>query len=574
MTPIHYEQAVDDFRRARRQAAFEEVLARLRRQPVELMNYEAVRELVGGVEIAGQQLKDIPVDAIVGSVNRFQDFTRSFLPRREEALPRWTQVRVNISEARGFIPVQVYQIGAAYFVIDGHHRVSVARQAGAKTIPAYVTEVKSRVPFDPNEPIEKLIIGNEQTEFFEKTRFDQLHTSDLLAVTEPGHYPALLEHIQVHQYYMGLDQKRAITMEEAVEHWYDTLYFPLIMIFRERGLLREFPGRTEADLYLWVMDHREALREEVGWEVSPEAAASDLREKHGGGSARWVRRIWQTVTRKVVPAGLDAGPEPGAWRRQTLGTRRRDRMFNRILVTIPPGPQTWAATETALQIAQKEAAWLGGLQVQVPGQPAMKDAGPEFHRLLNEAGVEGEFVLESGKNAAAQILYRARWVDLVVTRMAFPPPLKLIPRFASGMRDLIRRSPTPLLLIPDRPRELKRLLLAFDDSPRASEALFLSAYLALRWQMPLTVIAVQPDAQRAKEICLPAVRYLVTREIDAEFLYRSGPIDHAILTAAADLDTDLLVMGGYSRNVFGELVVASTVDRVLQKICIPVLICR
>ncbi len=574
MTPIQYEQAVDDFHQARRKAATEEFLARLRRQPVELLNYDAVRDLVGGAETDNQHLQDIPIDAIVGSVNRFQEFTRSFLPRREDTLSRWASVRLNLAEARGFPPVKVYQIATAYFVIDGHHRISVARQAGAKTVPAYVTEVQTRIPFDPDEPLEKLILRTEQMDFLDKTRFDELRPNEVLEVSEPGRYPQLLEHIQVHRYFMGLDQKRPVGMREAVEHWFETLYLPLIWIVRERGVLREFPDRTETDLYLWVMEHREALREAVGWDVSPEAAANDLIQKHGGGALRWAQRLGQAVVSRVLPAALEAGPEPGEWRRHTLGARRHDRMFNRILVTVPPGMLTWSATDIALQIALKEDAWLGGLRVYPAGQTAEDTLEEDFCRRLGEAGIAGKLVTEVGKNAANQILLRARWVDLVVTRMVFPPPLRLFSRLASGMRLLIRRSPTPLLLIPDQPREMKTVLLAFDDSPRASEALFMAAYLALRWQMRLTVITAHEDVQQAKEICLPAVRYLVGREIEADFLYRSGPADQAILKAVDELGIDLLVMGGYSKNLMRELFTKNTIDRVLQKICVPVLICR
>jgi hypothetical protein len=82
----------------------------------------------------------------VGSVGRYDDFTRSFLPRRDSDAGRWARVKAATLDLTGLPPIEVYQIGQAYFVLDGNHRVSVARQLGAPTIQAYVTEVPDQSP--------------------------------------------------------------------------------------------------------------------------------------------------------------------------------------------------------------------------------------------------------------------------------------------------------------------------------------------------------------------------------------------------------------------------------------------
>ena len=96
-------------------------------------------------------------DAIVGSVGRYADFTRSFLPRRESSARRWAAVRTALPDVAAFPPITVYQVGEAYFVLDGNHRVSVARQAGATHIPAYVTEIETPVPLTPDARPDELI---------------------------------------------------------------------------------------------------------------------------------------------------------------------------------------------------------------------------------------------------------------------------------------------------------------------------------------------------------------------------------------------------------------------------------
>ena len=149
MAELHgndYLVAIGDFRRARQQAAMESIMARLRGQSVDLLSYDEVRRSLGGVEGTTHKLEDIPLDAIVGSVGRYTDFTRSFLPKKNSDEERWARVKIAVEDMVGVPPIEVYAIDGSYFVRDGNHRVSVARQVGATTIQAYVTPVYGKVP--------------------------------------------------------------------------------------------------------------------------------------------------------------------------------------------------------------------------------------------------------------------------------------------------------------------------------------------------------------------------------------------------------------------------------------------
>jgi hypothetical protein len=146
----------------------------------------------------------------------------------------------------------VYRLGDVYFVLDGNHRVSVAREMGLKTIPAYVTEIKTRVPLTANDDPDEIIIQVRRAEFMQKAGLPESRPDADLIVTAPGAYRILDEHIQVHRYYMGLDEQRDVSYREAAAHWYDHVYRPVVDLIRERGLLHDFPDRTETDLYLWL----------------------------------------------------------------------------------------------------------------------------------------------------------------------------------------------------------------------------------------------------------------------------------------------------------------------------------
>ena len=136
------------------------------------------------------------------------------------------------------------------------------------------------MPVHPDLQADELEILGEKVTFLERTGFDRLKPGVNLELTILGGYERLLEHIAVHRYYLGLDWKRDIGDDEAVLHWYDTVYAPLIEAIRRADLLDKFPGRTEADLYLWVIDHQHYLREHEP-EITPQEAADDYADKYG-----------------------------------------------------------------------------------------------------------------------------------------------------------------------------------------------------------------------------------------------------------------------------------------------------
>src|SRR4030043_162089 len=139
-------QAVQDFRSARQKATLREIIARLTGGSTELLSFDEVRQKLKAQVSPKKVLKEIPISAIIGSVNRYQDFSRDFLPGKNINEQRWANVELANSSFQGLPPIEVYQIGEAYFVSDGNHRVSVAKQIGTAQIQAYVTEVQTRVP--------------------------------------------------------------------------------------------------------------------------------------------------------------------------------------------------------------------------------------------------------------------------------------------------------------------------------------------------------------------------------------------------------------------------------------------
>jgi nucleotide-binding universal stress UspA family protein len=569
--------AVRDFRRARRQAALEAIMARLTGRSAELLSYEDVRQKLKARGIMAQRLKEIPLDAIVGSVGRYTDFTRSFLPQKDSNQERWARVKVKVTDLGGLPPIEVYQIGEAYFVLDGNHRVSVARQVGAPSIEAYVTEIRTKVPLSPDTQPDDLILKAEYADFLERTRLDGLRPEANLSVTVPGQYQALEEHIEVHRYFMGLEQEREIPYEEAVGHWYDEVYLPVVQVIRERGILRGFPGRTETDLYLWVSEHRAALQEELGWEIRPEAAAADLAAQFSPRPQRVVARVGEKLVDTVMPDGLKAGPPPGQWRAEELEACEYDRLFADILVPVSGKEMGWQALEQALEVARREGARLRGLHI-VPSEVQRESAEAqavqaEFNRRCEAAGIPGELAVVVG-GVARKVCERARWADLVTVHLAYPPAPQPVARLSSGFRTLIRRCARPVLAVPRASSHLDRVLLAYDGSPKAEEALFVATYLSCRWGITLVVVTVIETGRTTSETLARAQGYLETHGVEATFVKEGGSVAEAVLKAAEEHKSDLIIMGGYGLSPVLEVMLGSAVDQVLRTSRQPMLICR
>ena len=269
------EQARADFQRARFKAFVNRVWGTLSGQRTTLLSYDEIKEKlhIGGPIYRGVQT--VLVDQIVGSLNRYHEFDRVFLPASDKLAQRWQSVNRAFYEEISLPPVVLYKVGQVYFVVDGHHRVSVAREQGQIYIEAEVRECATRVNLTPDIRLEDLQILGSKVKFLERTSLDTLRPNANIKVTIPDGFDRMLEHIAVHRYFMGLDLKRDISEEEAILHWYDHVYMPVIHVIRETDILKDFPDKTEADLYLWVLDHQRYLVQE-GESLQPPADAARI----------------------------------------------------------------------------------------------------------------------------------------------------------------------------------------------------------------------------------------------------------------------------------------------------------
>ncbi|MEW5959984.1 MAG: hypothetical protein AB1801_19865 [Chloroflexota bacterium] len=265
-----YLRSESEFSRARLRGFVEMMMGLITGHNMHLLSFDEVVEKLRLKQAIYRGLHDIPIANIAGSTGRYEDFTRRFLTRSsvKRHKERWRNIYTLAVTGQGFPPIDVYKIDQVYFVKDGNHRVSVARELGWQTIQAHVTELPSSISLGPEVEPDELLIKGECAYFLEKTHLDQTRpdSTETIEITAPGGYRRLLNHIELHRCLVEKEQGRPLAedhetaFELAAASWYDQVYLPIIEALRQANILKHFPGRTETDLYIWLIKNQSALR--------------------------------------------------------------------------------------------------------------------------------------------------------------------------------------------------------------------------------------------------------------------------------------------------------------------------
>jgi hypothetical protein len=274
-----HEQSDRDFSRARRRAFLRRIGAYLRRDPGsnQLLSFDEVKGALGAISQVYLGLREVPVSKIVGSVGRHRDFDRTFLPSKPDLGTRWRRIDEIMHSDEELPPVSLYKIGDAYFVQDGNHRVSVARQQGVEMIDAEVIELRTRVPVDSALTARDLLHKVEHRHLLERLPIDHVLPEIVVEFSDVADHRRLATYIEAHGFRVSQLWKRYVSPEEVLRDWYEYDYCPIAEMIREEHILDAFPDRTELDLYLWIIYHRERLALEARDEkISPQAAKDDI----------------------------------------------------------------------------------------------------------------------------------------------------------------------------------------------------------------------------------------------------------------------------------------------------------
>lgn len=257
------QQFDDNFTRAIQKAFMEDLKGFLKRKSRRLLPFEEVKEKLEIWFARDLGIQNIPIESIVGSEGRYRAFTRSFMPLQEDLRDRWKKIDQVRESRQDLPPVELYKVSNAYFVKDGHHRISVARVKGAKYIEARVHEYQCDVPLDKDTDLEKLAIQENYHLFLKETGINISRPGHNLQMTRLGGYSILMEHIENHKYYLEKKEKKDVTFHDAAASWFDRVYSPLAEVIRSSRIMKQFPHRTETDFYIWVVKYGRKLRKKL-----------------------------------------------------------------------------------------------------------------------------------------------------------------------------------------------------------------------------------------------------------------------------------------------------------------------
>jgi hypothetical protein len=221
-----------------------------------------LREVTSHLRVLGEHyvgLREIPIDSIVGSVDRSVDFDRFFRTRRRDLRRRMTAIRDAFGD-RPLPPITVYEAGELYFVVDGHHRVALSRELGAKFIDADVTKIRTSHRLHQGVDVLELVHTEQHRRFKERTSLKTVAPDAVIEFSRPTGYGELLQVIEAHAYEMSEIRGMLITLPQATGDWYVTSWLPALEAIESTGLRSAYDFKTDGDRYLWTYQKLRELR--------------------------------------------------------------------------------------------------------------------------------------------------------------------------------------------------------------------------------------------------------------------------------------------------------------------------
>ncbi len=190
-------------------------------------------------------IRSVPLDRIVGSVGRYQDFDGRFRFKSKMPSDRLEWIKNAMRQGRNLGPVKLFEIKDEFYVLDGNHRIAAAKELGHDEILAHIEE------FIPSKNTLQNILYRERAEFADRTLLPAE-----INLTEVSQYSFLLEQVAEHQQFLQGEAENEVAYEVAASDWFKTIFRPLCTIIKRSRLVDSFPKRTIEDLYSYITFHQ------------------------------------------------------------------------------------------------------------------------------------------------------------------------------------------------------------------------------------------------------------------------------------------------------------------------------
>ncbi len=563
-----YRQALEDFKRARGKAAMQRFWAGIRGESLDLLQFDDISAKLHAVNKTSKVLEIVPLSKIIGSVGRTSDFDRNFLPLNSSDEHRWANVKTYMTSpvTQGLPPVDLYKIGDAYFVLDGNHRVSVAKRAGFEEIEAYVTELRTKVPIDSNVTAEELIRKAAYADFLEATRLDEYIPGVDFTLNKISNYDLLREHITVHRYYMGLESGQNVEEKEASLHWYDQVYLPVVDVITDSGLPGVMKDLTMTDLYLWVLDQQTRLQEMLEVPISTENALEYSISMDGKTLKPPSEKLGQEVNEVLQDEASEVQPIP-----------LQECLFRDILVGLSEADENLEAVRQAIFVNRCQDGNIRGLHVLQSSEKQseiQKNLEDRFYAMLTQAGIRGKFLTVEG-NVSKTVATQSLLSDLLILRLNYPLTGSWINRLSHGIPSILRLGKRPILIVKGSARPMDDLLLLYDGSLKSKEGLFISAYFVAAFGSRLSILSLDTPGINLSKPVDEAKRYLDKHQLAYRYIVEEGKnLADRVNSIVTELSINTVICGGYTGTGILDRIIGTDVDEILNEVNVPVLICQ
>ena len=199
----------------------------------------------GAYDSRDRGIRSVPLECIVGSVGRYNDFDSQFRLRQSASSERLKWIKDAMRQGRNLGPVKLYQIKDEFYVLDGNHRIAAAKELHQDEILAHIVEL---IPTDNSL---QSILYRERAEFADRTKLPVE-----INLTEVSQYAHLLDQISEHREFLQQVENKPVAFEDAALNWHKTIFRPLCNIIKKGNLVDSFPERTIADLYAYITLHQ------------------------------------------------------------------------------------------------------------------------------------------------------------------------------------------------------------------------------------------------------------------------------------------------------------------------------
>jgi hypothetical protein len=274
--------ARDDFSRVRRQRSLAKVAARLRGVSGEvepILLFEEVTRALGRVGQRQLGLQVIPLDSVVGTVDRGREYDRKFRPTSNRERERWERIDAAMRRGTALPPIDAYRVGNLHFVRDGHHRVSVARALGRTTIDAYLTEILTAEPPPEGTTPADLTLLDHRRVFRERVPLPP-DAWARIRLSEPRDYALLAEGVEAWGFRRSQEDHHLLDRAHVAKLWFEDEYLPVVELLCRAELIGD---QTETEAYLRLSAERYQLLRTHAWS---DEVIERLRRLRAGGHAR------------------------------------------------------------------------------------------------------------------------------------------------------------------------------------------------------------------------------------------------------------------------------------------------